>query len=113
MNTEFLVRTPASTGRDAIGREQVAWTETVKFGDLMPVSGRDYEFANAFGSAIIQFKMRTWADDETTAIDHQTNIVLDGKTYDVSHTMGVPTAGAGGVVQTGAPLIDIYFKSSQ
>ena len=74
MNTEFVVRMPAATGRTALGREQVTWTETAKFGELMPVSGRDYEFAN----------------------------VLD-----------ICRAPAGGVVQPGAHLIDIYFKSNQ
>ena len=113
MNTEFVVRMPAATGRTALGREQVTWTETAKFGELMPVSGRDYEFANVLGSAIIQFKMRTWRDEITEVIDHKTNIVLEGKTYDVSHIMAVSTPGAEGAVQPGAHLIDIYFKSNQ
>ena len=107
------MRIPAATSRTDLGRQQVRWTESNKYGDLMPLSGRDYEFANAFGSAIIQLKLRTWSDEVTELINHQTNIVVEGRTYAVSHTMRVPTAGAGGAVQSGAPLIDIYFKSSQ
>lgn len=111
-NTQFWVQKPDDARRDTFGTKQTQWSRLEKFGQLIPLTARDYEFANVYGTVLSQNKIRTWLDSDTSSITKDTNIDLGGKLHNVVFTRPVPNMGMMGVYD-GSGLIDIYLESNQ
>lgn len=112
-NTQFYIQSPIDTNRrDSFGARQIQWSNIEKWGQMIPLTARDYEFANAYNAVISGVKLRTWRDELTILINRDSNVLIGGKPYNVVFTRLVPNEGTMGVFD-GGELMDIYLEGGE